>query len=191
MSEAHFAQNATDDWGTPQFLIDCMHRFFNGPPDLDPASSERHNRRVKAKTFLGLPDVDPVYGIPTSEWSAKKVFCNPPSGRGPMNMTLAQIFWDDMLKRHKDGAEVFWVAYNINQLQTLQRVTQHALGAPALVWIPSGRIGFVDTEGVEQKSPPGVCAVIILCHGERWDDAIACFGGEGMCLEAYGHPVVR
>ena len=45
------AKNRSDDYYTPLSVVRAVHHFFDGPPDLDPASCEQANRQVQAARF--------------------------------------------------------------------------------------------------------------------------------------------
>lgn len=69
--------SATDDWGTPVEILDAARETL-GTIDLDPASSTRHNHRVRAVVFFG--DGGLVSNGFTTSW-AGRIFLNPPGGR--------------------------------------------------------------------------------------------------------------
>lgn len=68
---------STAEWYTPSELIAPVRHFFGGAIDLDPASCEAANERVKARTWFGLDR--PFYqdGI-KQPWVSPAVFLNPP-----------------------------------------------------------------------------------------------------------------
>jgi hypothetical protein len=188
----HFASMTEDDWGTPIEIADCVREFY-GVPDLDPASDEFRNQTIKAKRILGEAQADPVHGIPIAWGQAKTVFINPPGGmwihpdlkaagakRGP---SFVELFWSwsiQHLVAAGDGAELIWVAYNINQLQTLQQANASAL-ALCSICVPSSRVKYLDKTGTPKGGTPSASAIVCLSTRE---DAAArfakAFGGLGM-----------
>ena len=63
-----------DEWYSPENVVECVHNLFDGPPDLDPATSLKANELIKAKKIYTKdnPGIDKV-------WKGK-VFMNPPFG---------------------------------------------------------------------------------------------------------------
>lgn len=92
------------DWGTPDEVIEVV-RCLLGEIDLDPCSSEKHNRRVKANHFFTAGGLDEDWNKYTS------VFCNPPgSPRG------VHGWWEKW--RSYLGPKI-WLGFNMNQLAYL------------------------------------------------------------------------
>ena len=61
-----------DNWGTPEWLLAKVRKFYNGYIGLDPCSSELHQKRVYANHYYTEKDnglKHPWYG---------NIFCNPP-----------------------------------------------------------------------------------------------------------------
>ncbi len=169
MSGEHFASMKTDDWGTPQEIVDLVHYVFQGPPDLDPCSSERHNKRVNAKRFLGIEDRDPSVGIPTDWGDARKIFINPPGGNRPdrlskkgnkwLGPSYVSLFWEQT--RMFSEQEIIWVCYNIGQLQTLQNKSNTLLSHTSLL-VPSKRLQYINKEEKPQNGTPSASAILLL-----------------------------
>jgi hypothetical protein len=67
-----YGMSESDEWYTPDFVIDCVHSMF-GQVDLDPASSNKANETVKANHILTYEDD----GL-SHFWDAEKLFMNPP-----------------------------------------------------------------------------------------------------------------
>lgn len=161
----HFAQMATGDWGSPQPIVQAAHTFFGQAPDLDPASSAERNRVVQAGDWLGLPHVAAPHEIPPrSLWGdAKKIFINPPGGGG--KRSFAAQFWDAACEHliDVDGSELIWVAYNINQLQTLQQSPWWKDVSPyTAVCVPSLRVKYLDGEHKPRSGTPSASAILCV-----------------------------
>jgi hypothetical protein len=83
----------TAEHPTPQHVVAAARRVLGGF-DLDPASSVRFNRRVRAESIIALPDD----GLALA-WDGR-VFLNPPGGRAPKkwakyfeSQSNATIWW--------------------------------------------------------------------------------------------------
>lgn len=72
--------SASNDWGTPSWLCGEI-RYILGRICLDPASSERHNKRIQATRIYSIENGQDGLHEP---WNAEALFLNPPYGReGP------------------------------------------------------------------------------------------------------------
>jgi hypothetical protein len=176
----HFAQMGNDDWGTPPEIVNAAHVFFDGPPDLDPASSEERNQVVRACRWLGIEHADPALGIPADWGDAHKLFVNPPGGKFGKH-TLATLFWRKAVEQiDAYEGELIWVAYNINQLQTLQVALPENLLRVASVCVPKQRVKYLNGEAVPQAGTPSASAIICLSDRSdslaRFRDAFGALG---------------
>ena len=68
-------QTGRHEWYTPDYILDAARELFWGVIDLDPASSDVANERVKAKRYF----TEEQDGI-IHDWVANSVFLNPPYG---------------------------------------------------------------------------------------------------------------
>jgi hypothetical protein len=165
--DQHFTQMAQDNWGTPPEIVDRVHAFY-GAPDLDPCSDAQRNTLIQAKRWLGAGNADPVIGIPKAWGEAKTLFINPPGGSFGKN-TYASLFWAfavmHLINTCPSDGELIWVAYNINQLQTLQRVDPATMAA-CLVCVPGARVKYLDPSGVAQGGTPSASAILCLSGRE-------------------------
>lgn len=183
MSGEHFASMESDDWGTPKAIVDLVHTAFEGPPQIDPCSSARHNERIKAVHWLGFEDRDPISGIPVGWGHHKTIFINPPGGCRPDKLnkkgdkwvgpSYASLFWESAQKALFGTCNrLIWVAYNINQLQTLSEwKNDFNLLQTSSVLVPSSRVKYVNREDKEQAGTP--CASAILLFSLRKTDHLA------------------
>ncbi len=162
----HFKTMNESDWGTPP-AITAAARLFQGRIDLDPASSESRNAVVGAAAWLGLPHVDPEIGIPCDWGTARHIFINPPGGKHG-KISLAEIFWEALCAHveETESGSFVWVAYNINQLQTLQQVNADLMRA-CCVCIPDLRVKYLDKGGKPVAGTPSASAVLGFAWGEK------------------------
>lgn len=158
----HFRSMDNDDWGTPLDIVRRAAEFLGGEIELDPASSFERNKVVGAKKWLGKADAR-MTGIPEDWGNAKSLFINPPGGKqGSTNKTLAKVFFRKAVQHCVDNeARFVWVAYNINQLQTLQREYPEALRS-CFLCVPEKRVAYNNANGVPVAGAPGASAILAL-----------------------------
>lgn len=137
--------SATDQWGTPAYIIDLTHTLMGGV-DLDPCSSEQWNKRVKATLYF-----DEVTNGLLQPWHGR-VFCNPPGGKiGRSSKPL--MFWNKLVEELEEGrvAEAIFVGFSIEILATSQRNAHSVMDGPFCV--PHKRLRFVDQDGAGGGQP--------------------------------------
>lgn len=116
-------------WGTPDDVIERVKRTFGGHIDLDPCSSDEHNQRIGALLYYASVGQHML-------WEGC-VFVNPPGGRG-----VAKEFWLKAMEASKACASIIWLAYSLEQLQTLQ--CEHVPSPVSFTMcVPKKRIKFV------------------------------------------------
>jgi hypothetical protein len=194
-SPLHFASMTQDNWGTPSDIVRRAHDFLGGPPDLDPASDAERNQVVGAKRWLGLEHMHPRLGIPIDWGDARTIFLNPPGGCRPDKVTangkpigpsFVSLFWKKAIAHllqvsHEDPTKpvgLVWVAYNINQLQTLQQVDSDALRACCLC-VPDVRVKYLDRDNAPRSGTPSASAILGLTgdpSNGRFDAAFRSLG---------------
>lgn len=166
---AHFTSMNTPDWGTPPAIVEAARKFMGGI-DLDPASSASRNQVVKADKWLGLEHVDPEVGIPCGWGDARRIFINPPGGYTTEGQSLSLLFWNALgaqMDEVESGAFI-WVAYNINQLQTLQTASE-ALVRQCCVCVPNRRVKYLDTSHNAKQGAPSASAIVgFAWGGQTW-----------------------
>ncbi len=165
-SPAHFSLMKQDDWGTPRAIAQAANVFF------------------------GVPDIDPALGIPANWGSAKRLFINPPGGCRPDKIdkngkacgpTFVELFWKRALDQIAEfDGELIWVAYNINQLQTLQQASDPVVWNYVSVCIPSSRVKYLDKNHAPRSGTPSASAIICVSlqtgAGHRFADAFRSLG---------------
>jgi hypothetical protein len=156
---------------TPSFILEPARKLMGGI-DLDPASSDIANERVKAEFYL-----DKESDGLDSRWNIEylcdhrkdrpsRIFLNPPGGKAPGIPSLQKAFWNKLIGEYQAGRveQAIFLAFSIELLQT----SQNGQDDPAF-WctsypfcIPSKRISYINQDGNPQKSPPNASAIIYL-----------------------------
>jgi len=148
----------SDSWGTPSSVVELVHEFFGGPPDLDPASSPAHNRLVKARQILTRADDALQAAWPRGE----TVFLNPPGGKIG-NRSVAGLFWARFVDQFLDerfDVGVF-LGFTLEILRTAQDYhTIVPLDCP--ICVPRQRLRFLEPVKGEGGSPTHANAIILL-----------------------------
>lgn len=133
-------QSASNEHYTPIEIVDAARSVMGGI-DLDPATTELVNRRVRASAFY-TKELDGF----SKAWRGR-VFLNPPGGKTG-NKSNAALWWDKLVNEYVDGVvtEAIFIGFTLEILAT----SQDSLG-----WIgdfpfcvPRKRIAF-DKESVE------------------------------------------
>ena len=133
------------NWGTPEWLVDVVHDVM-GRIDLDPASTDEHNERVKA----GLYYTKEMDGL-TRQWSGK-VWCNPPYGRGEL------LAFTTKWKEHcLDIEETMWIMNAV----TDTRAGQMAIRLSDLIFLPNRRVQFIDPRPGRPRISPTLPQMIL------------------------------
>lgn len=164
MAIQHSAKSV--EWGTPD---DVLARI--GPVDLDPASSETFNARVKARVFL-------TDGL-TGDWPwSDLVLLNPP-GNKPHEASMPKAFWAKAMEQRYYYNHLIWVGFTLEHLRHCQGPTPMA-GFPFC--IPRKRLRFVRPDGTIGKSP-GHANIVVYVPGtqDRRDWFYSRFADLGAC----------
>lgn len=156
MSSKALHSSKTDQWFTPQIVIDKARTVLGGI-DLDPASSEVANVRVGASRIITAEEDGLV-----TEWSAGSVFLNPPGGRAPGIPSLPTAFWKKLMRVRDSGklTHAIYIAYSLEQMQTTQHAGLGVLHFPFCV--PSQRMRFVKPDGSPGDSPTHSNAIVYV-----------------------------
>lgn len=197
--------NATPSWGTPQDIVEASRHVLGGIIDLDPASSEFFNSRVRARRFYDLNDdglrkswcdyfpyEDNDHEFPVDDVERFSIFLNPPSGRykggklttgnlGLCSNWINKLFWQKLLDEIQLGhvSHGIYIAYSAEQMQTTQNdCTQSVLDFP--LCIPKKRLDYVDQEGTEWTQGTHASAVVyvpgLVNNSELFKSEFAQFG---------------
>lgn len=73
----HIPNSLSVDWCTPDLYVECVHKTFGGPPDLDPCSNP-HSRVNARRQYMLEHGLDGLV-LP---WYGASGFMNPPFGKG-------------------------------------------------------------------------------------------------------------
>jgi hypothetical protein len=176
MNVQHLSKSS--DWRTPTEILDAVRELFGGTIDLDAASDEKANERVKASRWLG-----PEYDALKHPWpGASSVFLNPPGGKtGKHSQT--KLFWNKLVTEMdlgKHGHAVF-LAFSIEALQTCQDGGFEMLLFPLCV--PYKRLKFVSSDENVVANSPSHANVIVYVPGykDETEHFVEIFGRFGAC----------
>lgn len=136
----HVANNSGEnEWYTPPEIIEAA-RSVMGSIDTDPATSEVANRVVKAERWFTKDDD----GL-RQDWTGN-VWLNPPYAQ-----PLIGQFVDAIVRKYQDGE--FDEACVLVNNATETRWGQALLGVSSSVCFLSGRVKFLDRDGVPAGAP--------------------------------------
>lgn len=138
MATAFAARHSMDtpEWYTPTPIVEAAREVM-GSIDLDPASHEEANERVRAARFFDAE----INGL-EREWSGR-VFLNPPGGKlGAKSLT--GLFWSKLMRHYVSlrVPEAIWIGYSLEQLQTLQHAESNFSPLDFSMCVPRRRIAF-------------------------------------------------
>ena len=137
---AHVKHNSgNNEWYTPPIFIEAA-RTVLGEIDLDPASSEKANKNVKAKVFYTKEDDG--LSLP---WNGN-IWLNPPYERGLVNKFIEKLY-EEIDKGGVGGVIV--LTNNATETQWWQKLVS---GAHSICF-PKGRIQFLGEDGEVKNSP--------------------------------------
>lgn len=153
LATAALHSKASPDWGTPSAIVE-MARTVMGGIDCDPCSNAYWNEHVVRAPWFWDEQNPWKDGDPSADL---KWLINAPGG-------LVKQFWKFATERYKEGSAVFWVGFNIGQLQTLQ---DHGLFFDGFVrCIPRRRLAYLKrVEGgppVPGTQPPHASYLALL-----------------------------
>jgi phage N-6-adenine-methyltransferase len=156
----------SDSWFTPTAYLERVREALGGI-DLDPFSSPEANREVGAKKFFTLQ-----HSAFNHKWSAKRVFMNPPYGRGIATRAVARFL--NQLASEKFEAIV--LVNNATETKWFQSLLREA----SAVCFPDHRIAFYNTDG---KAVSGnTRGQAFLYFGTRRESFITVFSSIGGVL---------
>lgn len=163
----HRAQGTGEnEWYTPQEHIDAAYKVL-GSIDLDPASSEIANQRVKAGRIFTIADD----GL-TKEWGGK-VWMNPPYAQPHI-----ANFIEKLASEYEAGrvTEAIALTHNYTDTQWFHRA---ALSCAAICFT-RGRIGFLSPEGKRAAPTQGQA---FFYYGSKVEQFLEAFCGIGFVVE--------
>lgn len=162
-----------DFWETPNHILDLVREALGGI-NLDPASSERANRRVKADIFYTKLEDALI-----KPWApGMSVYLNPPGGKTG-NKSNTRLFWARMMQYREGGglAHGVFAMFSVEGLQTTQGDHPCAMDFP--ICVPKKRVHWV-LPG-EDKSAPSHSNAFVYVPGyldfsERFVDVFSTLG---------------
>lgn len=160
MNVMHSCRN--DDWLTPVYLLD-MAKEVLGEIDLDPASSEMGNARVRAKQYRTVA-TDGLQGAWGSPQFPRTIFLNPPGGK-VKNLSKTALFWKKLMHERDlwNVRHAIFLAFSAEALQNTQgKDCDPIMSFPFCV--PAKRIRF-DFPGPALKSAPSHSNVVVYVPG--------------------------
>jgi hypothetical protein len=136
------------DWNTPQNIVDLVHDFFGGSPDVDPCSNP--NSIVGARRDYQLERGENGLAV---DWQ-KSFFLNPPYGTGVLNWVIKAA------NQAAQGA----TGLGLMPQRTDSRWGQYVLAEARAVCFLRGRVMFVGAE----SPAPFPCMVPMWDRGNAW-----------------------
>ena len=159
----HVSKNTgVPEWYTPDEYLDAVREVMESI-DLDPASSEIAQKRVKAKRFFTMADD----GL-TKQWQGR-IYLNPPYTAGLVDKFLAK------LGVHLKAGEVSEAIVLVNNA-TDTAWMQDAAKAASVICFPKGRIKFLDENGKPGAPLQGQAILYFGPEGARFADTFQQFG---------------
>lgn len=148
MTEVFKKPAGSTDWATPPHIVRIVHKFFDGPPDLDPCDGPLH--AIGAKISI-MPPKDGRL-IPWKARSGKvlTVWVNSPFGR-----ELPP--WVEKCATVGDEASVLQIMPAAIETRHWQDV---AFKKAKAVCFLKGRTKFIPPAGVKSSQPPMGCAIV-------------------------------
>lgn len=131
---------ANDEWQTPNGIIEDVRILFGGNIDLDAASNEHSNKRIRAEKYFSDTFQDNALN---NSWYAKNVFMNPPYSRIIKNFVIKFI--------HEYEKEHFEESIVLVNSDTGAK-WYHLLCSRSSAWVITiGRISFLDKSDTPVK----------------------------------------
>lgn len=135
-------------------MIDAVRQVYGGVIDLDPASSEAANGRVKARKWIGKSQC----GLRTA-WIGRNVFINPPYSRTSI-LRWAECAANHHVNNFKNN--VIWLSNNSTETKASQTILQDA----EAVCLPAKRMSFISPDGKEIGSSMQGQMIVLLSTDE-------------------------
>jgi ParB family chromosome partitioning protein len=159
-----------NEWYTPHDIVESA-RMVMGEIDCDPASSDKANETIKAKTFYTIKE----NGLEQS-WSGN-VWMNPPYAQ-----PLVAEFSEAVSSKYESG-EIKSACILVNNA-TETAWFQRMLSICSAVCFLTGRVKFIDEQGEASGAPLQGQAVIYL--GKNVGGFHSAFSGQGIVLDGPG-----
>lgn len=159
---AHVANNSgNNEWYSPTEVVEAARRVLGGF-DLDPASSEIANQRVRAaKVFTAFDN-----GL-LQRWPIGRIWMNPPYAQ-PLIGQFSARFAEEV-RRGSSGIVLVNNATETQWFQTLASVA-------SAICLPASRIRFVDPDGMRGAPLQGQAIIYAGQDASRFIDEFRSFG---------------
>ena len=159
----HVAHNSGEnEWDTPEYILECSRSVLGGF-DLDPASSEKANKMVKAEQIFIVDDD----GL-SKEWPIGRIWMNP-----PYSQPLCAQFCERFATAIERGSTGIALVNNATETKWFKRLASVATA----ICFPLGHVRFLDPDG--NPGAPLQGQAIIYC-GTEWGQFCEEFDGLGL-----------
>ena len=101
------------EWHTPEWLVKRIRKFYGNRIDLDPATSQAANEKIKASNYF-IKDGE------KQRWYEKRVFINPP-------YKDVGVFSDKVLKSLtiETNQTILWLSNNNTETRAVNNLIRH------------------------------------------------------------------
>lgn len=168
--------SASNEHYTPPKIVEAARALLGGRIDLDPASSAKAQKMVRAGDWFGLdhPNSDRRDGL-CGEWEGT-VFLNPPGGtimHNGKHMSSQKAWWQKLVREYTNGnmpRGAVFVCFSVELFQTSQvdnppvdkSGRRGLLPTDFPICFPSRRIAYLRPDGTPGKSPPHSSCIVYL-----------------------------
>lgn len=167
MEHGYRWSSKTDVWLTPPDIIERVRVFFQGPPDLDPASSEASNVFIGAGRYINRAQNSLVH-----PWRSggQTIWLNPPGGTVRVNdgktRSVAGLFWARLMEERQRPfderfKEALFLGFNLEFLRSSQNYGDFPATTFPFV-IPRKRIPFWSNDLAPGKSPSHASVIVYV-----------------------------
>lgn len=163
----------SNEWYTPEWLINIARNFYGGEIDLDPASCDLAQSWIKAQNYFTIKEDG---FLQPKKWQGR-IWLNPPYGsKSPSNYGSGA--WCGVALGMFAQNKVFRIPTEFLILVGGNSEGKRNCQKHGLTLQFYQRIKFIDHKGYEQKSPPPAPDLIYL--GDRKQEFINHFGYLGL-----------
>ena len=162
LNPAHVSRNTGEaHWDTPPEILEAARETMGGI-DLDPATNEQGQERVRAERYFTAEDD----GLAEHRVWSGRVWMNP-----PYDAKLVAAFVDRLLDS-PNVEQAITLVNNATETKWGQRLLREA----SVVCFPSGRVKFLDADGVPGAPLQGQMIAGIRVDVGRFKDAFGQIG---------------
>ncbi len=165
------------DWQTPPEIIGSV-RYVLGTIDLDPASSKKANKTIKATQIITINE----NALNIKWWCDRPstIYLNPPSGK-IKNRSVPCLFWAKLMDHLEKGLikHAIYMAFSIEQLSKSEVYHERSM-LDFLVCFPRQRIRFLNSNGDSGNAPSHHNAIVYvpgtICQEQKFIEEFSCYG---------------